>query len=74
VRIIFALIDRGPQRLRSIDDEHLVLRIDASRHDVFERFADHRGVLRSALADAQHMLVACTVHAHRTDHGVVAED
>ena len=68
-------VDGGPQRLRSIDDEqHLALRIDAARDDVFQQFGDHRGVLRGAFADAQHVLVALAVHAHRADHGVVAED
>jgi hypothetical protein len=68
-------VDGGPQRLGAIDDEqHLALRIDAPRHDVFQQRCDYRGVLRGAFADAQHMLVALHIHAHRADHGVVAED
>jgi hypothetical protein len=68
-------VDGGSERLRSIDDkEHLPFWIDASRHHVFEQFLDHRGVLRGAFSDAQHVLVSLAVHAHRADHCVVAED
>jgi hypothetical protein len=44
-------VDRGPQSFRSIDNEQpLLLRIDAPRHDILQQLSDHGGVLRSALA------------------------
>src|ERR1019366_8697429 len=50
-------VDGGPQSLRAIDDEQpLLLRIDAPRHDVLQQLHHHGGVLRGSLADAQHML------------------
>ena len=67
-------VDGGSERLRSINvKEHLAFRIDATSHDVFEQFLDHRGVLRGSLADAQHVLVPFAIHAHRAHHRVVAE-
>src|ERR1017187_3353043 len=67
-------VDSGSERLRSIDDkEPLAFRIDAARHDVFEQFLDHRGVLRGPFSDAQHVFVPLAVHAHRANHRVVAE-
>ena len=62
------------QRFRAIDDEQAATRwIDTVLDQVLEQILGRRGIFRGALAQRQHVFAPLPIHAHRSQHALVAE-
>src|SRR5579885_1343506 len=67
-------LDPGAQCFRAVDHEQVAaLRAQAARHQVFQQFLDHGGVLRRSLPQPQHVFFPAGFDAQRHHQHLFAE-